>query len=142
MKLRHNNILSDPNSYYGSLKKGAIVKDIHESKEHKNVVFSLGKGEDIIYGTCNQSKEVDSEEQEDERIRLLSLKKLKMDNTVLKQEIIKLFRKKEHYTVKEIQYILGQSDSSWKKALREVAEYERVGKHKCYWKLKKDFIIE
>ena len=85
---------------------------------------------------------IDGEEDEEERIRLISMRKLKMDHTVLKQEIVKLFRKKSQFTMKEIQHYLGQSDSSIKKALREVAEYQRVGRHKCVWTLKKVFITE
>lgn len=65
--------------------------------------------------------------------------KIRMDQTVLKQEIIKMFKLKSEYTAKELIFYFKQPEGNVKKALRAVANCKKVAPYKHIYTLKSEF---
>jgi transposase len=121
-------------SSYGSAKQGVIKKDVHEDRDTANVIFELGRNESLVYGVDRNNENGNSLANE-----YTFGNKIKMDDHVLTSEILKLFKRKDQYTAKEISYLLQQTPVNVRKSLRNIATSEKMGVNNYVWKLKATF---
>ncbi|CAI2376413.1 unnamed protein product [Moneuplotes crassus] len=122
---------NDPVSSYGTCRDGVIKEHVDGYADVKNVLFSTESTEMIRYGMNVNDRNLMNKH----RIG----KKIVMDDTVLTREILTLFKTKDQYKLKEIAFLLQQSENRVRRCLKTVAMPISNGIKDYIWELKEIF---